>query len=82
MSPIVYRPGSGGPTLRFRGRKRLVTRKINKRERIRLLVLLVLLIIVLAVGMYLGWWSAREEEKNPESRAVLPATQTISLCTS
>jgi hypothetical protein len=79
MSRILYGHMRGGPTHRFRGRKRLVGRKLNKQELIRLLVFLVLGIITLVLGMYLGWWSARNEESDAESTSTLLARVSCQL---
>lgn len=71
MPRTVYKQSRGGPALRFRGRKRTVGHKFTQRQIIQALVFLALMMIVLAIGMYLGWWSALEEEKETENRLAL-----------
>jgi hypothetical protein len=72
MSRILYGQSSGGPIRRFRGRKWLVRQKLTKRQTVQVLVFLVFLIIVLVFGMYLGWWTLLNEERDAESSALFP----------
>jgi hypothetical protein len=46
----------------LRGRKKVVKRPLTPPERRKLLYVVILGLIVLAIGMYLGWWSAQQEE--------------------
>jgi hypothetical protein len=53
---------SGGP--RFgRGRKNFVRNHWTRAEFALVLVFLLMAVVIVMLGMYLGWWSLREEER-------------------
>ncbi len=72
MPRILFGQLRGGAPRRFRGRKRLVRQKLTKRQFVQVLIFLVFLAIVLVFGMYLGWWTLRNEERDGESSALSP----------
>ena len=51
-----------GPVLRLRGRKRFIV-PLNRNEIIQILIFLLLAAFVLLLGMYIGWWTFKMEEK-------------------
>lgn len=61
---------SSGP--RFgRGRKHFLHKNWTRTEFALVLVFLLMVVLIVMLGMYLGWWSLREEEKtsSPQGQA-------------
>jgi len=67
VTRVVYRSATGAG-LRFRGRKRVLQQRLTSRERQQLLGFVIFGLITLAIAMYLGWWSAREEERQEKQQ--------------
>jgi hypothetical protein len=72
---------SSGPRY-GRGRKRIVHTHWTRTEVALALSFLLVVVLVVMLGMYLGWWSLREEEQtsSPGQASVLCGSAPVGRC--
>jgi hypothetical protein len=57
--------------INYRSVPRRFRTELSHRQRLQLAIFLFAVIIVCILAMYLGWWTAREEERDMEPRSSL-----------
>jgi hypothetical protein len=60
-------------TLRHRKTWRTTRHRMTKAELLQGLRLLLLIVIILIIGLYLGWWTLEQEEKQERQESSMPA---------
>jgi hypothetical protein len=50
--------------IHYRGVPRRFRTELSRKQHLQLAILLLAMIIVCVVAMYVGWWTAREEERD------------------
>jgi hypothetical protein len=55
--------------INYRGVPKRFRSELSHRQRLEVVFLLVAMIVVFILAMYVGWWTARQEERDMEPRS-------------